>query len=440
MQEYFNTLADHATSRVRGAERLTCHFQGEESDFVRINGARYRQPGHVQQRTLSVRLIDGQRHATEQISLSGRADEDQQRVDVAVTALRDLLPHIPEDPHLLIAEEVHNSVRLDDNKLPVAADAVDAALEAADGADLVGLYAGGGIHVGFANSHGQRNWMSSYSFNLDFSLYLRADKAVKSGYAGFDWSDEDLGQRMVAARNELAILARPSRRLERGRYRVYLSPVAIRELLQLLSWDSFGLKHVRTCQSALLRLAEGKDKLHPAFHLSENSGDGVAAGFSVDGFVRPGSIDLIRDGLHAGALISARSAQEYGEATNGTSAEETPDSLELAAGDLPRDEVAQRLGTGVWINNLWYTNFSDRSAGRITGMTRFATLWVEDGEVVAPLDVMRFDETIYRMFGSCLLGLTRERDLLLDSDTYFRRSTGSARLPGALVDGFTFTL
>ncbi len=53
---------------------------------------------------------------------------------------------------------------------------------------------------------------------------------------------------------------------------------------------------------------------------------------------------------------------------------------------------------------------------------------------------MRFDETIYRMFGSCLLGLTRERDLLLDSDTYFRRSTGSARLPGALVDGFTFTL
>ena len=73
-------------------------------------------------------------------------------------------------------------------------------------------------------------------------------------------------------------------------------------------------------------------------------------------------------------------------------------------------------------------------------MTRFATLWVEDGEVVAPLDVMRFDETLYRMFGSCLLGLTAERDLLLDSDTYFRRSSGSMRLPGALVEDFTFTL
>ncbi len=440
MQDYFHALADHATGRIRGEERLTCHFQGEDSDFVRLNNGRIRQAGHVQQRTLSVRLIDGQRHATEQLALAGRADEDRRRIDEAVNALRELLPLLPEDPHLLIAEEVHHSSRVAEDRLPSAADAVDAAIAAADGADLVGLYAGGGIHVGFANSHGQRNWMTSHSFNLDFSLYLRGDKAVKSSYAGFDWSDAELAGKMAAAKRELAVLARPARKLERGGYRVYLSPVAIRELLGLLSWDSFGLKHVRTCQSALLQLAEGNDNFSAEFHLRENCADGVAAGFSSDGFVRPAAVELVRAGRHAGALVSARSAQEYGVPANGASAEEMPDSLDLLGGELPRDEAAQRLGTGVWINNLWYTNFSDRPAGRITGMTRFATLWVEDGEVVAPLDVMRFDETLYRMFGSCLLGLTAERDLLLDSDTYFRRSSGSMRLPGALVEDFTFTL
>ena len=54
------------------------------------------------------------------------------------------------------------------------------------------------------------------------------------------------------------------------------------------------------------------------------------------------------------------------------------------------------MGTGVYIGNLGYLNYSDRTAGRMTGMTRFATFWVEDGQVVAPLNVMRFDDTILR--------------------------------------------
>jgi hypothetical protein len=53
---------------------------------------------------------------------------------------------------------------------------------------------------------------------------------------------------------------------------------------------------------------------------------------------------------------------------------------------------------------------------------------------------MRFDESIYRMLGDHLLGLTAERDFILDASTYHRRSTGSSRLPGALVEQFHFTL
>jgi predicted Zn-dependent protease len=79
-------------------------------------------------------------------------------------------------------------------------------------------------------------------------------------------------------------------------------------------------------------------------------------------------------------------------------------------------------------------------ACRITGMTRFATFWVENGAIQAPLNVMRFDETLYRMLGENLVALTAERELLLDSSTYGARSTASSRMPGAVVKDFTFTL
>ena len=44
------------------------------------------------------------------------------------------------------------------------------------------------------------------------------------------------------------------------------------------------------------------------------------------------------------------------------------------------------------------------------------------------------------MFGEGLLGLTAERELLLDTGTYGGRSGASVTLPGALIDGLRFTL
>ena len=64
-----------------------------------------------------------------------------------------------------------------------------------------------------------------------------------------------------------------------------------------------------------------------------------------------------------------------------------------------RDDALAALDTGLCVGNLWYLNYSDRPACRMTGMTRFATFWVEDGKIVAPVDVLRFDDTIYRMLG-----------------------------------------
>ena len=82
--------------------------------------------------------------------------------------------------------------------------------------------------------------------------------------------------------------------------------------------------------------------------------------------------------------------------------------LSVSGGDLATRDALEALDTGLAVGNLWYLNYSDRPACRMTGMTRFATFWVETGKVVAPVNVLRFDDTLYRMLGSKLEALTAE--------------------------------
>jgi predicted Zn-dependent protease len=73
-------------------------------------------------------------------------------------------------------------------------------------------------------------------------------------------------------------------------------------------------------------------------------------------------------------------------------------------------------------------------------MTRFSCFWVENGEIQAPINVMRFDDSVYDLLGRNLLGLTSERDFILDASSYGQRSNSSMELPGALVKEMCFTL
>ena len=114
--------------------------------------------------------------------------------------------------------------------------------------------------------------------------------------------------------------------------------------------------------------------------------------------------------------------------------------MTIAPGTVATSTVSEALDTGLFVGNLWYTNFSDRMACRTTGMTRFATFWVEDGEIVAPVSVLRFDDTAYNLLGDQLEGLTDETEVLLDTSTYIERSTMSSQLPGALVGAMRFVL
>ncbi|MEO6023382.1 MAG: metallopeptidase TldD-related protein [Burkholderiales bacterium] len=438
MQDHFFALADMLQLALRANEIFTCWYVGERSDFVRFNHGKVRQAGHVDQRHLRLRLIAQSRQASVSLALAGDAS-DAQQIKQALDDLRDILEHLPVDPYLLYATDVHSSVTIRPGSLSAPQDCVEQIVAACAGLDMVGIYASGKIVRGFANSLGQRNWHEVENFNFEWSLYHQADKAVKTSYAGMDWQASEMQTKMLSAAEQLTMLQRAPQELAPGEYRVFLAPRALDEVIGMLSWGGFSAKAQRTKQSPLIKMEQGHC-LNPQISLEENTESGTAPAFQSDGFIKPTRVTLIENGHLRAPLVAPRSAKEYGLTSNGANGGESPESVCMSGGTLATADTLRALGRGLYVSNLWYLNFSDRPACRLTGMTRFATFWVENSKIIAPVNVMRFDDTIYRMLGENLVALTSEQEFMLDPSSYGERSTNSSRLPGALISGMRFTL
>jgi predicted Zn-dependent protease len=438
MKDFFDSVAKHTTGQAHAGEVILCWFAAEVSDFIRFNKARVRQAMTIRQINFTVTLIRGQRKLARSLMLAGN-EADFALIDETLHDLRGNVADVPEDPFLLYATSVTNTQFERRGALPSADAVVNDVASHAGASDFVGLYAGGPVYRGFANSLGQRNWHAVDSFNFEWCLYHDKDKAIKTGYAGNDWQSGAFAAKVAEAQSRMPQLAQPAKTLGPGEYRAYLTPTAVSEVLRTLCWEGFSEKAVRTRQSALGALYDGSQSLASQFSLTEDTANGIAAGFQAEGFVKPDNVPLISAGRGATALTGPRTAKEYGVANN-ADGDESPVSLSLAAGSLAEADALAALDTGVWVSNLWYLNYSDRQACRLTGMTRFACFWVEKGKLVAPINVMRFDDTAYRLFGSGLEALGATPEMIAEGDTYQQRGATSTRTPGALVRDFKFTL
>lgn len=440
MHDYFYGLTKCMQNQIKGNEHFTCWFSAEDSDFVRFNRGAIRQPGHVRQMHLNLQLIDGLRHANYSTTLGGNLNADYELIGHLVCSLRSQLADLPEDPYLLISTEVCSTEQIASTSLPPTNAIVDDIMILAQYHDFVGILAAGPIYRGFANSYGQHNWHETTSFNLDWSLYQGNDNAVKATYAGFDWVSDQFKGKFFNAVSQLDILKRDPIELKLGAYRAYLTPAAFGEMVGMLNWEGLSEKSLRTKQSSLRRMRDEGLQLNSAISLCENTAEGMSPGFQTEGFIKPHCIKLIENGVLTGSMVSPRTAKEYSMATNGADGSETLVSIDFQPGELPMSTVLGELDTGLYISNLWYLNYSDRSNCRITGMTRFATFWVENGKIIAPVKVMRFDDSLFQLLGNNLAGLTNERELLVESESYGHRGTNSMHLPGALVKDFNFVL
>ncbi|MDG0816850.1 TldD/PmbA family protein [Bdellovibrio svalbardensis] len=435
----FNAVADHLLQSLQTGEEANLNLHAEDTTFIRFNNNKVRQNTHVEQRSLGLLLQKNGKTANLSFSITGQVEEDKKRADHWLAEARKECDLLPEDPYQVALQNNGTSDSTITGHLLSEGELFKAITEPAQGSDLAGLYCAGALISANKNSKGQSHWFANESFFMDYSLYL-GEKAVKGVYAGTAWNQADFAANLAQSKNQLALMDRPKKTLPPGAYRAYLAPGAVAELASMFYWGALSFNGYKQGTSAFMKLADKEKTLSPLFSMQENYKMGLIHQFNSLGELSPETLPLVSEGKLANFLISTRSAKEYSVTGNAADSSEAPRSLEILPGTLQKADILKELGTGLYLSNLHYLNWSDRMNARITGMTRYACFWVENGEIVAPIADMRFDESLFDCLGQNLVAVTDFQEVDPQVSTYESRSFGGKKIPGMLIKDFKFTL
>ena len=439
-EEGFNGLCDAAIATLKPNEHLSLELSGESSHFMRLNNSKVRQSGTVGAGYVALQLVNGDRTALMTVPFTGDRELDRTAAVEALDELRRELPQLPTDPYVVLPDNLGNSRDRHGGQLLDPDQAADALLSSVQDIDLTGIYASGAVVRATGNSAGQRHWFATETFDLDYSIIGPSERAVKGSLAGQAWDQRKFERQVERSRTQLITLeSQPFKTIKPGQYRTYLAPAAVTELVFMLSWGAVSEASMRQGSSALAKLREGQSLSHH-FTFVEDFTQGTVPRFNNLGEVSAPEVPIIVEGELRNTLVSTRTAKEYGIKSNAASYWEGMRSPRIASGTLAESDILQTLDCGLYLSNLHYLNWSDQPGGRITGMTRYACFWVENGEIQAPIQDLRFDDSLYNFFGPNLVALTDTAEFVPDPDTYEDRSIGGVITPGLLINDFTFTL
>ncbi|MBG07853.1 MAG: Zn-dependent protease [Halobacteriovoraceae bacterium] len=444
-KETFYNIGQDLFKGLEKGEDLTIALSGEETTYIRFNGAKVRQALNVVQGDLIMTLNSKNRTSSLRVGFADGKDQNSfesnlKSLKEALKELRAETSTLPEDPYLVPTENHGQYEREHEGSLPSASQLMEDILGPNQGIDLVGVYSGGRLLRANLNSKGQKQWFSTINFLVDFSLYDSAQNAVKEQYGGSHWDQKSFLQQIKLAKKQLELMAKPKVKVPRGHYKTYFGPAAVHEILGMMSWGAVSGSSWKKGESALGLLANEEKKLSPQFSLQENFELGLCPPFNERGEISKEKLSIITNGRLETFLINSKTAQEYNLEANGAGQYEGLRSPSILPGNLKEEDILKNIGTGLYLSNLHYLNWSDQRGGRMTGMTRFACFWVENGEMVAPIEDLRFDESLYRFFGENLIDLTQFTETFPEPGSYHRKGIGGSKVPGMIVKDFAFTL
>ena len=441
LEKTFNQLVETLLIKKAENEHFTVRLSSESSQFTRFNSAKVRQTGYVHDGSIQLTLMANQRSSFRQFTFTGNWEIDWELVSTALQELRDELTLLPIDPYLVLPSGNNISREINIGKLLTPEILVPSILEPVANLDFTGMYAGGIVIRGYGDSSGQKHWFVTDSFNLDYSLFMASGQAVKGTFAGSEWNEAAYLAKINDGKQQLEMLSRPVKELPKGQYKTYFAPAAVADLLGMLSWGAISEASIQQGNSALAALSRQEKQLSSKFTLKENFQSGLVPRFNNLGEMAAPELTLIEKGILINSLVNSRTAKEYHKPANGANGSETLRSPEINPGSLIFEEILPSLDTGLYVSNLHYLNWSDRPSGRITGMTRYACFWVENGEIIAPIANLRFDESLYRFWSAeNLIDLTNFQEFIPEVGTYESRQLGGSLVPGMLVKNFTYTL
>ena len=440
MENIFKELCAILFTELKNGELLTLSFSGENSQFIRINNASIRQIGLVDDANLGLKFIANKRTCEGSITISGNKDVDMARGIAEVKRMRLESKDILEDPFLVLPTNAGSSCEIKNSNGLEFDNAVDALLPVMQGVDLVGIFANGRMYRGNANSLGQHHWFETESHCLDYSLVTPEHQMVKGTYANTDWDQSAYENYITHSIKKLDLMNHKPVRVDPGMYRTWFEAAAVADFLDMFSWNGISEASLQQGCSGFGKMRNSDHRLSPKFTFSEDFSSDLVPKFNSNGEVAPESLPLISSGKLTNTLVSSRTAEEYGTQTNYAENGEELRSPHMSPGDLKPEDILNKLDNGLYLSNIHYLNWSDNPSGRITGLTRYACFLVEQGEIVAPIETMRFDDTFYRFFGSELESVGSSAEIIPDVLTYGQRNLGAITCPGILTKEFQLTL
>jgi predicted Zn-dependent protease len=281
------------------------------------------------------------------------------------------------------------------------------------------------------------------------TLVVAADNGC-SGYAeATAWRAGAIDPAAVAREaSEKATETSGAKEIEPDAYAAVLEPYAFADLLQFFAYDSFGalgLLEERGYFAGRLgervfdeRISIADDALDPG---------GLPKAFDFEGWPKQ-RVDLVTEGVAHGVVWDRTTAKRAGNgaATTGHAIPldladwgPLPTALVVAGGDAEStDELAERVGDGLYITRLHYLGVVHPREGVITGMTRDGTFRIRDGKIAEPLVNLRFTVSVPELLRE-LHGLTRDVSLVNASNFYGERYPYGVVVPALATARFNVT-
>ncbi len=444
-KEIFHDISSQVFSFLENNEQLTIYLEGENSQYFRFNDSKLRQSGIIEDYAVTISLFSGKKSLQSATTVSSDIESSVINLKNEIQALRDPLSLIPENEFTSFPDNFESIEMIKSGQLPDRNEILETLMDVITKDYLTGVWTSGKIFRACSTSEGTNHWFEKDSFIFDFSLIDEKENMVKVLFPGNDWDKDRFTAAFQEASSKLKLMNKPKIELKPGKYRVWFEPNAVADFVDMFNWNGVSESAFRNGSSCLLKMRSSDQKLSNLFSLKESFSSQATASFNSRGEVS-NDVSIIHKGEIMNTLVNSKTALEYNmvsnfaEESNSWGMGEYMRSPLMESGDIENDECLEKLGTGIFISNIHYLNWSDTLGGRITGLTRYACYWVENGKMVAPIKTMRFDDSFYNFFGSNLEGVGKEISARPVIETYDGRNPGETTCPGILVNDFELTL
>jgi PmbA protein len=438
-------LAERAVRAAEGDE-ADAFVEVERSGFARFADSAVHQPTLIHDESVTLRVV---RDGRSGCSTTNRTDDEG--LAAAAARASEAAESSPVDPGFPGIQEpapVPETQGYDDATAALTpeeqAESAATAIAAAKGIGLYGYYTSAVTELAVACSTGH----SASQAVTDASVLALAASDEASGFAeATSWRAGDLDPAAVAVEAaEKAARTSGADTVPPDTYRAVLEPYAISELLFYFGFTSLNALALLEGRSFLSgRL--GEELFHESFTLSDDGLDprGYPKAFDFEGVPKQ-RVPLVEAGVARDVVWDRRTAKQAGDGRrstgHGLSAPAQafgpiPFNLSMTGGDAASvDELAERVGEGIYVTRLHYLGVVDSREGIITGMTRDGTFRIEGGKVTTPLVNLRFT-TSFPALVAQLVGLTEEVTLVNRSDFYDERYPYGTLVPAVATGAFT---